>query len=98
FSSILFDIGTLANVLINSNILEVEEDIKEIDLKDLLLEGKTFKIKNKNFLISNLGYIDLEEGNKDKIFKMEEIKEIDFLNDLFVIENKKGIPIYGGRR
>ncbi|MEO0294543.1 MAG: hypothetical protein ABIM85_00805 [candidate division WOR-3 bacterium] len=98
FSSILFDVGTLANILINSNILEVEEDIKEIDLKDLLLKGKTFKIKNKNFLIRNLGYIDLEEGNKDKIFKMEEIKEIDFLEDFFVIGNKKGILIYGGRR
>lgn len=98
FSSILFDIGTFSNILINSNLLEVEENIKERDLKDLLLDSKTFKIRNRNFLVSNLGYLDLEEGNKDKIVKMERIKEIDFLNDFFVIENKKGIPIYGGRR
>ncbi len=98
FSSVLLDIGTFANILINSNLLEVEENIKEMDLRDLLLNNKTFKIKNKDFLLENLGYLDLEEANKDKIFKMEKIKQINFLNDFFVIENKKGIPIYGGRR
>ncbi|MEN3045150.1 MAG: hypothetical protein ABDH37_08065 [Candidatus Hydrothermales bacterium] len=97
-STILLDIGSLTNLIINSNIIEIEEEVKEKNLKDLLLNCKTFKIKNKNFTISYIGYLELEELNKDKMLKFEKLENIELIDDFFVVNNKKVIPIYGGKR
>ncbi len=97
-SSILMDINTFANLLLNSEIVEIVQDIKEYDIKDLMLIKKEFKIKNKNFKIKNFGFLDLEEANKLKIFKQEGIKNIEFDTDFIKINGKKGVPVYGGKR
>ncbi|MEN3047030.1 MAG: hypothetical protein ABDH49_08685 [Candidatus Hydrothermales bacterium] len=97
-STILLDISTLSNLLLNSNYIEIEEDLEERNLRNLLLNNKTFKIKNKNFAISYIGYLDLEETNKDNMLKFEPLKNIEIVDDFFLINQKRVIPIYGGKR
>lgn len=97
-SSILMEINTFTNILLNSDLFEVEKDIREEDIKDLLFNIKNFKIKEKNFKVKNIGYLDIEEPNKENIYKPEEINSFEFIDDLFLIKGKKGIPVYGGKR
>jgi len=97
-SSILMEANTFTNILLNSDLFEVEEDIKEHDIKDLLLNIKNFKIKDKKFKVKNIGYLNIEEPNKDNIYRPEEVNKFEFVDDLFLIKGKKGIPVYGGKR
>ncbi len=97
-SSILMEAGTFTNILLNSDILEVEEDVKEYDIRDLLLNIKNFKIKDKKFILKNLGYIDLDETEKENIYKNERVNNMEFIDDVFLIKGRRGLPIYGGKR